>query len=92
MLLCFVRVSEIDTEAKAIDVVEELIDHAIEVKSVTRGRSKKIKALVGKLESVRTKCHRKGWKQPLYNLKEAFEIMKEAKIEEDNLFNAMFEI
>ena len=92
MLLCFVRVSEIDTEAKAVAVVEELIDHAIEVKSATRGRTKKIRALVSKLEAVRTKCHRKRWEAPLKNLKEAFEIMKEAKAEEDSLFNAMFEI
>ena len=92
MLLCHIILDDITNEAAAIDVVEILLDKAIEVKSAQRGRTKKIKHLVGKMDSVRLKCVRKGWHQPLKDLKVGFEMMKEANEEMDNLCSAMFEI
>ena len=92
MLLCHIVLDDITDEKIATDVVEILLDKAIEVKSAQRGRTKKIKHLVGKMEAVRLKCIRKGWERPLNDLKVGFEMMKEAKVEMDNLFSEMFEI
>ena len=92
MLLCHIILDDITDESTAIDVVEILLDKAIEVKSAQRGRTKKIKYLVAKMESVRLKCIRKGWTKALRDLKTGFEMMKDAKLEMDNLFSEMFEI
>ena len=92
MLLCHIILDDITSEVIAQDVVEILLDKAIEVKSAQRGRTKKIRFLVGKMEAVRLKCVRKGWDKPLQDLKVGFEMMKEANEEMDNLFSAMFEI
>ena len=92
MLLCHIVIDEITDEKTAIDVVEVLLDKATEVKGAQRGRTRKIKNLVAKMESVRLKCVRKHWNQALSDLKLGFEMMKEAKEEMDNLFTAMFEI
>ena len=92
MLLCHIVIDEITDEKTAIDVVEVLLDKATEVKSAQRGRTRQIKNLVAKMESVRTKCIRKEWHVPVRNLKVGFNMMREAKEEMDNLFTAMFEI
>ena len=92
MLLCHIVLDDITSEVVAQDVVEILLDKAIEVKSAQRGRTKKIRFLVGKMEAVRLKCVRKGWTKPLQDLKVGFEMMKEANEEMDSLFSAMFEI
>ena len=92
MLLCHIVLDDITSEVVAQDVVEILLDKAIEVKSAQRGRTKKIRFLVGKMEAVRLKCFRKGWTKPLQDLKVGFEMMKEANEEMDSLFSAMFEI
>ena len=92
MLLCHIVLDEITDEKTAIDVVEVLLDKATEVKGAQRGRTRKIKFLVAKMEAVRTKCVRKEWHQPLKDLEIGFTMMKEAKEEMDSLFSAMFEI
>ena len=92
MLLCHIVLDDITSEVVAQDVVEILLDKAIEVKSAQRGRTKKIRFLVGKMEAVRLKSVRKGWTKPLQDLMVGFEMMKEANEEMDSLFSAMFEI
>ena len=86
--------SECKTESDAEVMAEEMMDSVDEVSSMqARGsRAKAIRSLSSKLEHLRKKCMRKGWKAPLLILKKGFIILKAVRVSEDSYINELFGI
>tara|TARA_R100000781_G_scaffold74640_1_gene46473 strand:- start:163 stop:426 length:264 start_codon:yes stop_codon:yes gene_type:complete len=76
------RLDDITSEQIALDLSERLINEAIEAKTSMRSKSKKIRNVSAKIERVQMKCASMRWDKPCKRLKEAFDMLEEAKAEE----------
>ena len=75
------RLEDITSEQMALDLSERLIDEAIEAKTSMRNKARKVRNVSAKIERVQMKCASMKWQQPCKRLKEAFDMLEEAKAE-----------
>ena len=75
------RLEDITSEQMALDLSERLIDEAIEAKTSMRNKARKVRNVSAKIERFQMKCASMKWQQPCKRLKEAFDMLEEAKAE-----------
>ena len=75
------RLEDITSEQMALDLSERLIDEAIEAKTSMRNKARKVRNVSAKIERVQMKCASMKCQQPCKRLKEAFDMLEEAKAE-----------
>jgi len=88
-----IDVAGIDSPQAAEKAVEKLTVIAIEASSIQGyGRTKKLRLIAAKMEAVRKMCHIYGYDKAKKELKRVFEILQEAKAEDDKLMTLLFGI
>tara|TARA_R100000664_G_C2721991_1_gene115162 strand:- start:387 stop:668 length:282 start_codon:yes stop_codon:yes gene_type:complete len=89
-----INIWNINTEQDALDVVKSLGTITTETLGISNPYRKRkvMKQLESKMEMVRSHCFINKWQKPLDEMKQYFDIMREAKDSEERLSSQLWEI
>ena len=86
MVYCF-ELTEINDEGAAIAMADELLLEAIEVSEATRGKIKKIRVTMSKINMLKKVAVVRRWKDALKVLQTGMSILVDAEVEIESVWN-----